>query len=361
MSGPPQWRTLSWWPYAYLPPPQLLGAALLPTLRGWGDKNLIEKTLALVAMIPVFLLTITLPVVEGDSGATNEKHKSGAPEAPIVVLEPDSPVSTTTTIPHDPVGPKEWNRWLVCVQCMTAPVFMVFMFGYEPAEPHAIIRPILYALVAGLMWLGALLTSTTPERPPRWRYVLCFAGFAVSIGWISAIANEVVGVLKAFGVVLGISDAILGLTIFAVVCFPRRTGYHSNFSSPADTFQGNSLGDLVADITVARLGFPVMALSACFGGPMLNILLGIGISGLYITLSRADHEAYEIEVSSTLVISAATLLITLVLLLVAVPLNKWTMSRRIGWTLIGLWCVSTMINLGVEMSGVAGDWTVGHE
>lgn len=89
---------------------------------------------------------------------------------------------------------------------------------------------------------------------------------------------------------------------------------------------------------------------------MLNILLGIGISGLYITLSRADHEAYQIEVSSTLVISAATLLITLVLLLVAVPLNKWTMSRRIGWTLIGLWIVSTIVNLAVEISGIGGSW-----
>lgn len=183
---------------------------------------MIEKALALVAMVPVFLLTITLPVVEGNTGAANEKHKGGAPEAPVVMLEPDSPASATTMVAYDPVGPKEWNRWLVCVQCMTAPVFMVFMFGYDPAEPYAIIKPVLYALVAGLVWLGALQVSTTPESPPRWRYALCFAGFAVSIGWISAIANEVVGVLKAFGVVLGISDAILGLTIFAVVFPPAH-------------------------------------------------------------------------------------------------------------------------------------------
>jgi solute carrier family 24 (sodium/potassium/calcium exchanger), member 6 len=115
----------------------------------------------------------------------------------------------------------------------------------------------------------------------------------------------------------------------------------------------------VADITVARLGFPVMALSACFGGPMLNILLGIGISGLYMTTisnSRDVPNYYPIEVSSTLIISAATLLITLVLLLIAVPLNKWTMSRRIGWTLIGLWIVSTVINLVVELTGLGGKW-----
>lgn len=180
---------------------------------------MIEKTLAFVAMVPVFFLTITLPVVEGNTSAANEKHKNGVPDGPVVTLEPDSPTSTATAVAYDPVGPKEWNRWLVCVQCMTAPVFMVFMFGYDPETPYAIVRPILYALVAGLVWLGALQVSTTSESPPPWRYVLCFAGFAVSIGWISAIANEVVGVLKAFGVVLGISDAILGLTIFAVVCF----------------------------------------------------------------------------------------------------------------------------------------------
>ncbi|KAK3062147.1 hypothetical protein LTR53_019496, partial [Teratosphaeriaceae sp. CCFEE 6253] len=63
------------------------------------------------------------------------------------------------------------------------------------------------------------------------------------------------------------SHAIMGLTIFAV---------------------GNSLGDLVADVTVARLGYPVMALSACFGGPMLNILLGIGLSGSWILITGAD-------------------------------------------------------------------------
>jgi len=116
--------------------------------------------------------------------------------------------------------------------------------------------------------------------------------------------------------------------------------------------QGNSLGDLVANITVARLGFPIMALSACFGGPMLNILLGIGISGLYMTLVQpSDRNGYEIQVSSTLMISAVTLLGTLIFLLIAVPWNGWRMSRGIGWALVGIWGVSTVINLVVEIVG----------
>jgi sodium/potassium/calcium exchanger 6 len=204
----------------------------------------------------------------------------------------------------------------------------------------------LWSLLGSLIAFAALIVTTTNSKPPKYRFLLCFLGFVVSIAWISTIANEVVGVLKAFGVILGISDAILGLTIFAV---------------------GNSLGDLVADVTVARLGYPVMALSACFGGPMLNILLGIGVSGLYMTMKEANHKhekhpgekikykPYEIEVSGTLMVSAVTLLVTLTGLLIAVPMNKWVMSRKIGWGLIILWSISTVVNLAVEISGGFGD------
>jgi len=216
----------------------------------------------------------------------------------------------------------------------------------DDRDPRFLVMLVLYSLLGSLVTFGILVLTTTPDKPPKYRFLFCFLGFVVSIAWISTIANEVVGVLKAFGVILGISDAILGLTIFAV---------------------GNSLGDLVADITVARLGYPVMALSACFGGPMLNILLGIGISGLYMTIKEANskhvkhpgkaikYKPYQIEVSGTLMVSGITLLVTLVGLLIAVPLNKWVMSRRIGWGLIILWSISTVINLAVEISGVWGD------
>lgn len=131
---------------------------------------------------------------------------------------------------------------------------------------------------------------------------------------------------------MNISDSLLGLTVFAI---------------------GNSLGDLVANITVARLGYPVMALSACFGGPMMNILLGIGLGGLFMTIN-ADPDmavaagAYEITISKVLVISVVTLVIILVGLLIVVPLNEWRMDRKIGWGLVTLWCVMTLGNVLTE-------------
>ncbi|KAH7132120.1 sodium/calcium exchanger protein-like protein [Dendryphion nanum] len=379
-----QIRVPKWWPSQILPQPSILLSTLFPTLNNWKTKNIWEKLLGIVAAPSVFLLTITLPVVETPNDDNSDEEMSPSVSLPgplesisssmhshqrnvITITGPDSPPEARSAasqagtslivpdnhskqIPADELAsePKQWNRWLVIVQTFTAPFFIVLIIwaNTELESSRALLRPTFYSLLFSLVCLGIIVTTTTPTRPPRWRTVLCFLGFVVSIAWISSIANEVVGVLKTLGVILNMSDAILGLTIFAV---------------------GNSLGDFVADITVARLGFPVMALSACFGGPMLNILLGIGISGCYITIKggRQHHKKhpdrpikfkpYHIDVSTTLVISGATLLVTLVGLLVVVPWRGWRMDKKIGWGLVALWCTSTLANVIVEVLGLSSN------
>jgi solute carrier family 24 (sodium/potassium/calcium exchanger), member 6 len=376
-------RTFKWWPYKHLPPPQVIACTLFPTTDSWSGKSIWDKLLGIVTVPSVFLLTITLPIVESDEKeeqvdtlsdllTPREGPRSRAGSQAQLTIDSESaelasqqhdapshphkqhsfPFSSDHTLvnsENDVSKTKEWNRWLVCLQLFTAPLFTVMIVWANLNDDHdmrSLLWFILCSLLVSLICLFILLATTTPDHPPKYRSLLCFLGFAVAIAWISTIANEVVGVLKAFGIILGISDAILGLTIFAV---------------------GNSLGDLVADITVARLGYPVMALSACFGGPMLNILLGIGVSGLYITIrhgTKSHHKhpdrpihyrPYEIDVSTTLLISGITLLVTLVGLLVVVPLNGWKMDRKIGWGLICLWSLSTLGNVIVEILGWGGD------
>lgn len=406
-----QARTPRWWPSNILPTPYVLITTLFPTLTNWKSKSFFDKVLGLVASVPVFLLTITLPVVEPpqDEKAADHPEPSfdfGLPTSPsthigsmesharsaFATLPPNRPENVSYSkdnrpsnlalpqtnhnsftptnsqppqvcitsagalaqspeqIPEIPAlsEPKHWNRWLVILQIFTAPFFIVLVIwaNVEPDNPHMLLRHTLYSLVASLCVLALILLTTSPTRPPRWRSALCFLGFVVAIAWISTIANEVVGVLRTLGVILNMSDAILGLTIFAV---------------------GNSLGDLVADITVARLGFPIMALSACFGGPMLNILLGVGLSGCYMVISKGEHrhekhpdqsvhfKPYHIAVSTTLVISGATLLLTLAGLLIAVPVRKWKMDRVIGWGLVTLWFCSTAVNVLVEVLGYSSN------
>lgn len=311
-------RPVKWWPYQLLPAPHVLLATIFPTLQGWREKPLWDKFLSLVSVPSIFCLVITLPVVETENHNDDESEadladladppEAGRPGnmAPPISVEGDgmlaetewqayrrrtrsastrsplslSPSRMSLNTPHPsgepasvPAGdhpsisvqapqaakppgpgsdqvtassdvPSGWNRWLVAVQLFTGPLFVVFIVWANMAEDLAqpgkdLLIIALYSLVVSLCLLLALLLTTTAEKKPKYHFLLCFLGFVISVAWISTIAGEVVGVLKAFGVILNISEAILGLTVFAV---------------------GNSLGDLVADVTVARLGYPVMAL-----------------------------------------------------------------------------------------------------
>ena len=267
-------RTFKWWPYAYLPAPQTIFATLFPTLYCWSEKGWLDKVLGIVTTPSVFLLTITLPIVETDSDDSvdpdpgllspelharahsishvhNQSDRHSFTDTPGAHPHRQNSVKTPQNNDHHDLpspGPKSWNRWLVFLQVFTAPLFIVFIIWANITDfhdAHLLVLLTLGSLIFSLVCTLIILATTSSDRVPRYRPLLCFLGFAVAISWISTIADEVVGVLKTLGVVLNISDAILGLTIFAV---------------------GNSIGDLVADITVARLGYPVMALSACFGG-----------------------------------------------------------------------------------------------
>ncbi|PYI29148.1 hypothetical protein BP00DRAFT_376178 [Aspergillus indologenus CBS 114.80] len=361
---------------------QSIIAILFPTMVGWKTKSIWERLLGVIAAPSVFLLTITLPVIEAQSSpeaggfsVVITPADTVNDPAPLVALPEDSPL--LHAIDHEPraedaihssrksqcapprsrldseipvieegtgsctTATKEWCSWLVWVQLFTGP-FFVALITWTAMDPdlklRSLLLPFLISLLFSLVCCTALIISTrhrSASQPPKeWRPFLALLGFVVAIFWIATIATEVVNLLKTLGVILNISDSLLGLTVFAV---------------------GNSLGDLVADITVARLGYPVMALSACFGGPMLNILLGIGLGGLYMTVNarpgtiEAHGGSYEIEVSKVLVISGATLLITLLGLLIVVPLNGWRMDRKIGWGLVALWGISTLGNVVAEI------------
>ncbi|KAI2466639.1 hypothetical protein F4781DRAFT_347917 [Annulohypoxylon bovei var. microspora] len=419
-------KPIRWWPYQLLPPPQTIFYTLFPTLQGWKSKNIWDKFVSVISVPSIFLLVITLPVVETETPdddtegsiveqlASNQVENTVAPvsfepgfsiqpetewqryrrrtrsrassrsrspsHASFISLNapndaqindaqgPDQPQAIPIFIPSDvqiskpasEPGPDSstlsdeehgWNRWLLILQVFTGPIFCVLIVWVNVAEdldqPIAVLlKALLISLACSLVIFGFILLTTSPDHRPKYHFLFCFLGFCIAIAWISTIAGEVVGVLKALGVILDISEAILGLTIFAV---------------------GNSVGDLVADVTVARLGYPVMALSACFGGPLLNILLGIGLGGAYQTINAAKNRKikhpeepiiylpYHIQVSGTLMISAITLLFTLLALLAVVPMNKWILNRKIGWSLIGLWSVSTVVNLAIEITGAWQD------
>ena len=90
-----------------------------------------------------------------------------------------------------------------------------------------------------------------------------------------------------------------------------------------------------------------MGFSACFGGPMLNMLLGIGISGSYMT--HHTGVPYTLDFSTTLLVSSIGLLALLVLTLIFVPFNGYHLPRAWGVFLILCYLVIMAINVVVEI------------
>lgn len=82
---------------------------------------------------------------------------------------------------------------------------------------------------------------------------------------------------------------------------------------------------------------------------MVNILLGIGISGTYV-INHSGGAPYDLHFTPTLVTSTVGLLMLLVTTLVVVPMKGYVLSRRWGIFLIVAYVVLMSANVAVELS-----------
>lgn len=104
--------------------------------------------------------------------------------------------------------------------------------------------------------------------------------FITSVAWMNIQANEVVAVLQTFGIIFDVSIGKFVIISVLVSSADVHLGVSHDAAVLGVTVLaiGNSVGDWVADTTVARQGKPAMGVSSCFGSPLLNDVLGLGIS-----------------------------------------------------------------------------------
>jgi hypothetical protein len=200
-------------PNVELPEMEKVIITLFPSMIKFGKKPLYSKISSVLSAPVIFLLTITLPVVTEDSLSSTSGGVRLDEDSEAVLQNMDE---DDILVDFDPTNnSSEWQRWLTVTHLLMSTLFASLVLTSLGLGPAALIIPISVATGAVLSIL-LLLTTSARRRPPLF-WMMCFVGFMVAILWIYVIANEVVGVLQTIGFALGISDAILGLTVFAMV------------------------------------------------------------------------------------------------------------------------------------------------
>ncbi|KAI8644695.1 Sodium/calcium exchanger protein-domain-containing protein [Parasitella parasitica] len=323
----------------FLEPPSLL-QTLFPTLQDWSQKSSFSKLSAVAALPLVFVFTLTLPVAEIDQIKVDDIEvldddddgDNGHEEENIIsyLSVPTAGATATAASGHDlakvmvdDIDTKQgWNKQLLMVQCVISTAFILCVFAANKVIPSFVVS---VGIAAGVALACYIKKTTDKNEPPSWFWMLSFVGFFVALNWIFLLANEVVGLLQAIGQIFSISEAIMGLTVFAL---------------------GNSVGDFVANTAIAKMGFPTMAISACYAGPLLNMVLGVGISSLYQLWKTG--RSYQLDIAPTIIISSVGLLTVLMSTLVAVSVNRYRVTKQLGWWMISVYCVCCGVNLLLE-------------
>jgi len=149
-------------------------------------------------------------------------------------------------------------------------------------------------------------------------------GFVIAATWIDAIADKLVALLEFLGVTLRIPNSIMGLTILA---------------------WGNSMADLSANVTMARKGLANMAITACFAGPLFNILIGLGAGfGLLRGIKQEEilYVSLTPDISTGFVFCFANCIF---ILFSGLAVNKGVIPAGYGNMAIGMYAVYVLTSL----------------
>ncbi|XP_072839620.2 mitochondrial sodium/calcium exchanger protein isoform X1 [Pogona vitticeps] len=224
---------------------------------------------------------------------------------------------------------QNWKRPLNCLHLITGPLVCTLTLksgAYGLYKIQGVFPVWALVLLVGAALAGIVFCTTRNDEPPLYHCVFAFLGFLVSALWISTAATEVVNLLRTMGVIFNLSNTVLGLTLLA---------------------WGNSIGDMFSDLTMARQGYPRMAFSACFGGIIFNMLVGVGLGCLLQMTSTKS--VVRLESEGLLVwILAGALGLSLVFSFLSVPAQCFQLGRGYGCCLIVYYLVFLTIALLTE-------------
>ncbi|GAU88909.1 hypothetical protein RvY_01524 [Ramazzottius varieornatus] len=221
---------------------------------------------------------------------------------PVVLEEKDDPK-------------RGWCKVLRVINCVTLPMLVVVLVPGYARQLSGIFPAWALALSIALLIAVFVFFTTHVNEAPWYHEFFAYLGFLGACVWIYATANEIVASLQTLGIALNITTTIFGLTVLA---------------------WGNSIPDFISNTSMARRGTPRVGISAAFAGPMMNLLLGVGISFLFATRTT---NPFPVDTTSVSLLSTGTLLFSLAFSLIFIVVSKFQVGKLYGGLLIMLYVV----------------------
>uniref|UniRef100_A0A914GXM7 Sodium/calcium exchanger membrane region domain-containing protein n=1 Tax=Globodera rostochiensis TaxID=31243 RepID=A0A914GXM7_GLORO len=221
-----------------------------------------------------------------------------------------------------PSATRCWSKPISTIHAFMAP--LVFCATFQclkrplPGFPSFVVGE-LALLLSVLLALFVLFCTQMHREPPCYKRCAAYIGFGISIAWIYATASEVMNVVLMFGTISGIPHQILGLTAIA---------------------WANSIGDLIADITVARQGMSRMAFSAAIGAPLFNLMVGFGTTFM---IAELQGKVVIIEPDPVALVMFVFLTLSLLSTLLLLLFQKFFVRRLHGFVLVALYAAFLVV------------------
>ena len=154
-------------------------------------------------------------------------------------------------------------------------------------------------------------------------------GFVIAATWIDTIADALVSLLNFIGILLRIPGPVIGLTILA---------------------WGNSMGDLSANMTMARKGLANMAMTACFAGPVFNILVGLGL-GFSSLAAQTGNITTNVTLSPSVVTGFVFIAVNGILLLtIGLGFGRGRIPKQFGYLALVVYLLYLIVSISLQYS-----------
>lgn len=270
------------------------------------------------------LLPDTAPLLQYYAGDNSSSSNKSVLWTVLRLLELPLSLPRRLTIPD--ASKERWSKPTAVTAATLAPVFLSLLWSHRATGSAPFVAVLLGGLAGLALGLVAFLTTDPSAPPTRFLGAWLAGGFAMSVAWAYVIANEVLSLLVSAGTILSVDSAALGVTVLA---------------------WGNSISDLIANVAVASRGGgggAQVAVSGCYGGPVFNVLVGLGLSMLLSCWSGYPRPV-EIPRDPGLYRTLAFVVVGLLWAVVMLPRRGMRVDRTLGIGLLVIYFCFLCINI----------------